>query len=543
MSYINVAKRYDSPPSAGVTEQLANLDKTMRRYEGAFNTPSPVNRKRAAEESLESFRHKHALPPKPPPSAAADYGFERGRRPGGAVEWNQAGSRGSRDHYGYQQYQEQQSYPTCTAEEAYRQQQRWQRSAHPDFRQGSYSNWQQPGRQYLNVYPTAPPQEAWQYQQYALSFPHFLSHQVAQQAQSNRQHGLTRLWQSAHNAGSQSTAQLNAKATAFQPQAPPVRSVPFEELTQISGVDKAFRYADYKSTSTCPSYDRGGVSLQQRSPVTGYNKANTTSLNGTTAQRTGPAASPRAITGRIRVPWAQRNIPRKHMMEKPNPTAEYLKQASNAPEEVSSPKSFLVILDLNGTLLYRPRKGGSKYLERPHLNKFLRYLLQNHFVMVWSSSKPKNVQGMTTKLFDEASKEKLIATWNRTHLRLPEEAYEQKVQVYKQLSWVWEDQTMQLKHPDRAAQTDPTASWSQADTVLIDDSILKAASEPHNLIELEEFEATGVQMKEDVLGPVVVYLEKLRMQKDVSAYMRAKPFAFDREASVDWAPFIENNEA
>lgn len=173
-------------------------------------------------------------------------------------------------------------------------------------------------------------------------------------------------------------------------------------------------------------------------------------------------------------------------------------------------------------------------MARPYVNEFLRYLLKNHHVMVWSSARPYNVDPMCKKLFSQEEMAQLVAVWSRDHLRLPNNVYKEKVQVYKQLSWVWSDSAIQAKS---------SARWSQADTVLIDDSIEKAASEPHNIIEIEEFEGKGEQMEVDVLGQVVQYLEALRWEKDVSAYMRSKPFAFDAGMSFDWAPVVEDKSS
>ena len=107
------------------------------------------------------------------------------------------------------------------------------------------------------------------------------------------------------------------------------------------------------------------------------------------------------------------------------------------------------------------------------------------------------------------------------------------------MCWVWEDQSIQHKHSNLSAGLDTAFAWTQADTVLIDDSMEKAASEPYNLFELEEYEGKDEQTNVDVLGQVVAYLENLRWQKDVSAYIRSEPFSFDNATSFDWTPFID----
>lgn len=141
---------------------------------------------------------------------------------------------------------------------------------------------------------------------------------------------------------------------------------------------------------------------------------------------------------------------------------------------------------------------------------------------------------MCQKLFTKDQYEKLIAVWARDKLHIPSEYAGLNVQVYKQLSWIWKDKHLQSQNPD------PVDFWNQENTVLIDDSTEKAASEPHNLIQLEEFEARQDQMDSDVLGQVVIYLEKAKQHRDVSAYVHMKTFAYDPETSFDWTAIIND---
>ena len=157
--------------------------------------------------------------------------------------------------------------------------------------------------------------------------------------------------------------------------------------------------------------------------------------------------------------------------------------------------------------------------------------------MVWSSATRKNVQGMCDKLFEKDQKDRLVAIWARDTLRLPAEAYNQKVQVYKQLSWVWRDIDVQT------SSVSPDDEWDQDNTVLIDDSVEKAASEPHNLIKIDEFEGTDEEKEMDVLGQVVEYLEKLRMEENVSAYIRETPFVYDADKQFDWMEIVNDMHA
>ncbi|KAI7206008.1 hypothetical protein KC352_g18214, partial [Hortaea werneckii] len=121
----------------------------------------------------------------------------------------------------------------------------------------------------------------------------------------------------------------------------------------------------------------------------------------------------------------------------------------------------------------------------------------------------------------------------RDKLHLTPAQYNQKVQVYKQLRWAWRDHIVSSSAPPS------TGEWDQENTVLIDDSEEKAASEPYNLLKIDEYEGTAEQDELDVLGQVVEYLEKLSRQSNVSAYMREHPFQFDKEApAFNWLPTL-----
>ena len=218
-------------------------------------------------------------------------------------------------------------------------------------------------------------------------------------------------------------------------------------------------------------------------------------------------------------------------VKRPSPHTDYHAQSRVTPAQVSSPRRLLVILDLNGTLLFRRSRGGSNFTRRPHLDEFLKYLFQHHSVMVWSSARLENVVAMCDKLFTQAQRESLVAIWAREQLRLTPAAFKERVPVYKQLSWVWNGKDMIAKRPFGAA-------WNQTDTVLIDDSVDKAATEPHNVIPLEAFEATPQQMESDVLAAVATYLDVLKMQDNVSAYMRQQPFVVESDTKTNWDALI-----
>lgn len=148
---------------------------------------------------------------------------------------------------------------------------------------------------------------------------------------------------------------------------------------------------------------------------------------------------------------------------------------------------------------------------------------------------PANVESMAKKLLFRTQHDQLIGCWGRDKLQIPAHAFHQNVYVYKQLSYVWRNEDIVAANPD------PVEFWCQENTVLIDDNMDKAASEPFNAILVEDFKGEKEQMESDVLGQVVRYLETLKFQGDVSAYMRSKPFEYNSQAlSFDWTTIIND---
>lgn len=233
-----------------------------------------------------------------------------------------------------------------------------------------------------------------------------------------------------------------------------------------------------------------------------------------------PAAS--TLTYRQR-----RGQPMQYPLERPLPSQAYINRMYQVSIPRDKPCPLLIVLDLNGTLLYRKNRTSS-FIPQPNLAEFLRYVLREHKVVIWSSAKPHNVEAICTKLFTPEERKKLVAIWARDKLRLGKN-YQNRVQVYKHLSWLWADENIQASNPN------PTSKWTQSNTVLIDDSVEKAASEPYNLLKIEEFEAKPEQMQTDVLGQVVQHLERLKWQSNVSAFLKIMPFIpIPGKKNFDW---------
>lgn len=222
----------------------------------------------------------------------------------------------------------------------------------------------------------------------------------------------------------------------------------------------------------------------------------------------------------------------------PDPSEAYLAQATGpvapsgqalpAPLPLPRPRQILVILDLNGTLLYRPdRRHSGNFIARPHAEPFLSYCLDTFVLAIWSSAKPENVRKMVAKLLTPAQAARCVVIWARDKLGLCADDYSARVQVYKRLSVVWADERVQQAHPGH----DAGARWDQTNTVLVDDSAEKGRSEPYNILPLPEFSGPSGEVP-NVLPQVHDYLNALCYQPDISRYMRRNPFTLDPEYAL-----------
>lgn len=195
-----------------------------------------------------------------------------------------------------------------------------------------------------------------------------------------------------------------------------------------------------------------------------------------------------------------------------------------------------------------------------------------HDVMIWTSAQPETVQAIVGSLFDRATRNALVAVWDRTKLGLTKQQYVNKVQVYKVLDRVWESETIgeeaavaaaggkkkkkkfaalreerrrkreakeAAAHQERSAVQTPDGHevcltpeapltpprvknpYDQTNTILIDDSKLKASSHPHNVIEVPEFTADVSSIDDNATLPLVLRkLGILSRYEDVSTKLR-----------------------
>lgn len=200
----------------------------------------------------------------------------------------------------------------------------------------------------------------------------------------------------------------------------------------------------------------------------------------------------------------------------PDPTSEYLRIARSDTVLAKAPRPLLLCIDLNGTLLYRAsRKEPTRFTLRPHAVRFLRYCTDVFTVVLWSSARPENVSHMCNAIFQGDMKGKVKAIWARDKFGMSQKEYNSRTQVYKRLTQLWNDPEISRSHPQGF-------QWDQTNTVLIDDSVEKARSEPYNLVQIPEW--VGDMNETSQIPQVHDYLNWLSTQENVSAAIYNHPF-------------------
>lgn len=298
------------------------------------------------------------------------------------------------------------------------------------------------------------------------------------------------------------------------------RQVPSSKVQKISTqpapnpfLSKWVTSADRSQGAPPPAISVGSEAALLKSPLASFSPSVSSATPSSETQRVQPGATQRTA---------------------PAPHAIYLSLASSPPMRLLIPQRLLIVLDLNGTLLFR-EVGSTGYKPRPFLVKFLDYCIENHVILIWSSAKPHNVDAVCKRLFTREQHQKLFGIWARDTLGLTPTQYDSKTQVYKQLDRIWADPTYAFNHP----LVQQGFIWSQKNTLLVDDSILKASAQPYNHIEIPEFLKNSKEAKakngKDVLGQVTAYLEEARMWENVSSFVRETRFEIGGGWSWDWA--------
>ena len=200
----------------------------------------------------------------------------------------------------------------------------------------------------------------------------------------------------------------------------------------------------------------------------------------------GNSSKPSVATARLELCFSRLSLPPEHG------AGQSSVEGGISTVPTASAGSRLLILDVNGLLLWRARKGRdsvagiprppdarvsnvSIYL-RPHAQSFFSWCLQHFTVVVWSTAMARNVAPLVDLIFDASSQGSSqgsshpAAVLDNSHceptgMRHPENRH--KPLVLKRLSAAWQH--------ERVAALGP---FCESNTVLLDDSPYKAARNP-----------------------------------------------------------------
>ncbi|KZV80870.1 hypothetical protein EXIGLDRAFT_755980 [Exidia glandulosa HHB12029] len=199
-------------------------------------------------------------------------------------------------------------------------------------------------------------------------------------------------------------------------------------------------------------------------------------------------------------------LPEPHV--RASPSEAYLASAAVPSTHLESPSDRkLLILDLNGTLLFRDKAQRAppgprsrlrprRAFARPFFESFKEYIFHPQsgiHVMIWSSAQPPNVADMVWKAFGPKH-EQLVATWDRTFFDLSAADYNRKSLTLKDLEKPWTF----LAHKFAA---DPLFAHSPKTTLLLDDSTAKAQCQPFNHLCLTEYTEEAWKHERDTYKP------------------------------------------
>ncbi|KAJ3234382.1 hypothetical protein HDU78_005876 [Chytriomyces hyalinus] len=184
-----------------------------------------------------------------------------------------------------------------------------------------------------------------------------------------------------------------------------------------------------------------------------------------------------------------------------------------------SKRKLLVVLDLNGTLVDRLTKQHERRMAsqnalcpkqsdltlercrvflRPYLDVFLRFLLDNFHVAVWTSAISKNAHPMTEFIIEPfGGAEALEFVWDRDQCIL-DPIPKKPFNTIKDLRLIWrEAQNPNLRNNETFDDTLPDANlsipftpshvWDETNTILLDDSASKSCRTPLNHLLIPTF--------------------------------------------------------
>lgn len=181
-------------------------------------------------------------------------------------------------------------------------------------------------------------------------------------------------------------------------------------------------------------------------------------------------------------------------------------------------RAFLLVLDLNGVLGVRQRRGFDK---RPHVEKFIKYALSNFVVSVWTSCEERNGKLIIEDLFGD-DRDRLLFTLFRSHCT-PNPTPEKPFGTKKDL------QTIFSRWPE---------SFHAVNTIIVDDSPDKCShpdlalcptqfdgdSSPEDAGLLTIMETLDQILREDSVEPLIlVEKERQRVMRESASPIAMPP--------------------
>lgn len=178
----------------------------------------------------------------------------------------------------------------------------------------------------------------------------------------------------------------------------------------------------------------------------------------------------------------------------------------------------LLLLDVNGLLIYKVRPGDSKKADmklekysvifRPYFKEFLNEIFKLYDVGIFSSTTWKNISKILGYTFTENQEKNLVCIWCRDRTRLDRE--KGGYQTLKMLNDIWDNPVINAGN-----------QYNNFNTLLCDDSTIKTRfNDPRNILIVKEYQ--GDMQDRYLLDILKLIKEKfermtLEIKKDVDA--------------------------
>jgi hypothetical protein len=136
-----------------------------------------------------------------------------------------------------------------------------------------------------------------------------------------------------------------------------------------------------------------------------------------------------------------------------------------------------------------------------------------------------NVKAMINAITTHEQRSQVVAAWARDTLGLTPQEYSQKVVTLKDLRKIFQDEEIGKMGEEK---------WDTSNTILLDDSVIKASYQPYNHVCLPEYSVKwtldkdglykALDESDDALWQVAGYLNELRYQGHVARFIKQTPF-------------------